>query len=289
MIFNMPCIFCGSNDIVQASYPRPTEFNNKIFKYSRCRSCGLVYIDPIPTVDDYNKMYSNAYHDEFYFKEAPDYSPLFKALDPVVTKKSIVDYGCGDGSFLRFFKERGYQCTGVEYDPSLVQKLRNQNPSITFFTVDEFWASNDLSFAAIFFGDVLEHLAEPAVFLEKLHAKMEAGSFIMAQGPLENNRSLGLSFRKFTSSLVRGKKRIAHHTPYHISFTTARNQEMLFKKTGFQKVYYKILETPWPLPAKFSGRPVQALQYLVGQTSVLLSKLVPARLGNRFVYIGKKD
>jgi len=285
----MSCIFCGGNDITAASYPRPTRFEGKIFSYRQCRSCKLIFIEPLPTAEDYDKMYANSYHEEFYFKETDNnYSQLFNLLNPLMKNRFILDYGCGDGSFLRFLSKRGYKCAGVEYDSGLVQKLREQNRDIQFYTVDEFWSEqNDISFWLIFFGDVLEHLATPVEFLRKIYQKMPTGGLIVAQGPLENNSSLNLLFRKMTSSLI-GKDRIASHTPYHIFFSNAKNQEMLFSNTGFKTIYYKVEESPWPCPSQFSAQPVKAVQFVVGQASILFSKLLPLKMGNRFIYIGRK-
>ncbi len=286
----MKCLFCGSEQIVPARYPRPTSFNGKIFTYQQCIGCDLVFIDPIPSQDDYNKMYGKSYHDTFYFKEEkPDYTGLLEALQSKVGDKTIVDYGCGDGSFLQFFAKAGYKGIGVEYDPELVEKLKQQNPGTEFYTVDEFWnAGNELRFSVIFFGDVLEHLDKPAEFVRSVFNKLPPNGLIMAQGPLENNDNLGLYFRKFTSSLATGEKRLASHIPYHITFTNATNQEKLFNDAGFKTEFYEVNETPWPLPSKFSPDPVKAAQYLVGQASMLLSKAVPAKQGNRFIYIGRK-
>lgn len=286
----MTCPFCNSKNINDASFPRPTRFNNKLFSYRECRDCALIFIDPIPDVEDYNAMYSNQYHEQFYFKkEVIDYSPIRDAVDKFILDKVIVDYGCGDGSFLRFFQKSGYSCIGVEYDKELVEKLKVQNPQISFLTVDEFWSKNDLKFSVIFFGDVLEHIAKPAEFLRSVNKKLPENGFLVAQGPLENNSNLGHYFRKMTSSFTTKENKIVTNTPYHITFTTAKNQEELFKNTGFETMLYKINETPWPFPAHFSPQPVKAIQFFVGQASVFISKIVPAKMGNRFLYVGRKN
>ena len=199
----MDCLFCRSENISEASYPRPSFFNNKLFSYKHCRDCGLVFIDPLPSGDDYDKMYAKTYHNEFYFKEVtPDYSNWRILLEKYRDKKKIVDYGCGDGSFLKYFASAGYECTGVEYDPELVTRLQKDHPGIVFYTVEEFWQKDPgKKFDMIFMGDVLEHIATPSDFLKNLMQKIETNGLIAAQGPLENNTTLALGFRKFSSRL----------------------------------------------------------------------------------------
>lgn len=287
----MKCLFCHSENINQAAYPRPTRFNGKIFTYRHCKDCNLVFIDPIPGKDDYDKMYEKSYHDEFYFRETPDYSNWFRLFEKLSSEKSIVDYGCGDGGFVKYFHSKGYQCIGVEYDPLLVQRLKEQHPGINFYTVEEFWALDPSKlFNAIFMGDVLEHLDAPADFLKKLAMKIKKGGVIAAQGPLENNGNLALDFRKITSRIFSGsgEKAIASHVPYHISFSDAKNQEMIFKKAGLTTEYYHVFETPWPFPSKFSSSPGNNVRHLIAKTSIFLSRILPGKKGNRFEYAGKK-
>jgi len=283
----MNCLFCLSSRIENASYPRSTIFNNKQFNYKRCKDCGLVFIDPLPNDDDYGKMYAASYHNEFYFNEtAPDYTNWFQLLQQFSKGKNLLDYGCGDASFLKFFHQKGYQCTGVEYDPELVSRLRKENPGIRFFTVDDFWKQNE-TFHIIFMGDVLEHMATPAGFLKNLHDKLSNNGLIAAQGPLENNAHLALNVRKFFSGL-KGSKSMASHVPYHISFSNAKNQEMVFRNSGLETKYFKVFETTWPFPGQFSFSPAAGFQYLVAKTSIALSKMLPGKMGNRFLYIGEK-
>src|SRR5687767_4841016 len=97
---SLKCLFCHSDRIAPTSFPRPTIFNNKKFNYRKCLDCDLVFIDPVPDTGDYNRMYANSYHDEFYFKESPDYTEWFTLFEKYSKEKSLLDYGCGDGSFI---------------------------------------------------------------------------------------------------------------------------------------------------------------------------------------------
>lgn len=288
----MNCLFCGSENIRKAAYPRPTIFNNKQFDYKRCSDCGLVFIDPLPAPADYDRMYAASYHNEFYFNEQPpDYSNWFNLLEQYSREKQILDYGCGDGSFLRYFHQRGYECTGVEYDPALVNRLRNENGGIRFMTVDDFWKDDGIRCNAVFMGDVLEHLSTPADFLKKLMPKMKSGGLVAAQGPLENNANFALMVRKLVSrvkTMVNGKE-AARHVPYHIFFATASNQKAVFDRAGLECRYYEVFETTWPYPEKFSAAPTAGFQYMVAKTSIALSGIVPGKLGNRFLYVGQKN
>jgi 2-polyprenyl-3-methyl-5-hydroxy-6-metoxy-1,4-benzoquinol methylase len=283
----MYCLFCASDDIAKARFPRQTLFNGKKFQYYQCKQCDLIFIDPLPTADDYGKMYSKAYHTEFYFKETPaDHTHLYELLEKNIDERIILDYGCGDGSFLNFFYQRGYKCIGIEYDKLLVEELSRRFPGIQFFTVDEFdkVAQNEKP-TVIYLGDVLEHLSRPSQFIRLLHSRLNQSGLVMAQGPIENNFTLALTYRKLISRFKTGKD--ANHVPYHIIFSNSKNQKEVFEKNGFNTIHYKIYETAWPFPERFSLRPMVALKWLMARTSILFSKLFFAKSGNRFIYLGK--
>jgi len=282
----MNCLFCRSVNVKKANFPRATRFNHKIFHYMQCRDCDLIFIDPVPAEEDYSSMYNPSYHDQFYFKDdgGLDYSNIYNLLEENISEKSLVDYGCGDGSLLRYFSTKGYRCIGVEYDKELVNVLRKKNPNITFLTIDEFWEQNQSGYSAIYMGDVLEHLSDPYQFLESLQARLRENGLILVQGPLENNFSLALLYRKSVSLFRFG--RLANHTPYHISFSNASNQRKFFESKALKTLHYKVYETPWPFPERFSFNPVAAIKWLVARLSMLFSKALPGKAGNRFIYLG---
>ncbi len=180
---------------------------------------------------------------------------------------------------------------GIEYDPELVVRLNNENPGMTFYTVDEFWGIDDkVQYDKIFMGDVLEHMTKPRKFLENLFKKIKPGGLIAAQGPLENNNSLALRFRKAISGLKTSiTKAQATHIPYHIFFSNAVNQKAVFENTGLNTLYYHVFETAWPFPSKPSKAPGVIFKYLIARSSILVSQILPGQRGNRFLYIGRKN
>ena len=288
----MNCLFCKSSEIEPTVIPRKTYFNNKIFSYSRCKNCALVFIDPLPVEDDYAIMYSSKYHEDFYFNDCiPDYSDLLQNILPYKTDATILDYGCGDGSFLKFFQKNNFKCTGTEFTSDLVKNLKIKNDGIEFFGIDEFWDKNESNtYNFIHLGDVLEHLTAPEEMIQKLCKRLNSeGGIIIFRGPLEDNASFGFMCRYATSWIQQklNPTSVATHVPYHISFADINNQEILFKRAGLEKLHYKVWETPWPYPESAEGGLGTKIKYVLGQISVFLVKKFSTKHGNRFLYIGR--
>jgi 2-polyprenyl-3-methyl-5-hydroxy-6-metoxy-1,4-benzoquinol methylase len=283
------CLFCNSSALTEASFPKPTSFNQKVFHYKHCDQCGLVFIDPLPSDEDFRAMYPIAYHDEFYFKgEGVDYSFLYNHIQSKLTGRKILDYGCGDGGFLKYMQAQGFSCTGVEYNPALVAKLAAHHTGISFLSIDDFWNRNDEQYEVIHLGDVFEHLTAPYEFLMKITGKLTPAGVLVVHGPIENNPSLGLGLRKLTSTIlgIIRPGQISGHVPYHTIFSTAANQKLVLERAGLKERYFHVYETPWPYPEQWSPRPGTSVKYLLGQLSLMISRLSANSLGNRFIYVG---
>ena len=48
-------------------FPYGTWWSGRLFEMIGCSSCGTAFVDPLPTADDFLKMYDrDDYHDEYY-------------------------------------------------------------------------------------------------------------------------------------------------------------------------------------------------------------------------------
>jgi len=54
------CPFCFSGEHT-SSYLPSTFFNNKRFDYVKCINCKLIYLNPFPVADDFEKLYPATY------------------------------------------------------------------------------------------------------------------------------------------------------------------------------------------------------------------------------------
>jgi len=97
-----------------------------------CKNCGLVYVNPRFDKKEHKKYYSSDKYKKIYFKVNQPTEDLlewsmkrakknydffdtninFKRLKKKV--KKILDIGCSDGAMLYYFKNKGWQVSGIE-------------------------------------------------------------------------------------------------------------------------------------------------------------------------------
>lgn len=289
-IIEINCLFCGSTKSKESFYA-PIRFNNKQFVYRECLNCKLNYNFPLLTPDDYEKLYSISYHEEYYFKEQKDFSKQTGIIQQQKDIISVIDFGCGDATFLNSLQKKGVTCTGVEFNPELVNKLSLAYPDITFYTVEDFFENKD-QYDCAHLGDVLEHMVQPAETVKMLSKRIRNGGYLFVEGPIEHNPSLGYYFRKSYFSLIKKIKpnRIVDGAPYHTFLANKKNQLHFFKLMGYSTSLMEIYEAAWPFPDKLAEAKSLKLkiEYLVAKVSLAAAKIF-SQFGNRFYYLGKKE
>ena len=278
------CPICGTQP-TSSAFPYATMFNGVFFKYLKCSRCSSVFVDPIPDSKTFAKMYAKAdYHDCYYGgKECGEYLVSTKVLKQYLPAGAFVlDYGCGLGGFLTALKEEGFIPYGVEFDQDAAF-VAGLNAGCKAISVDEFQnQSVKPIFDAIYFGDVLEHLPDPANTLKELLGYLKPDGVLFVEGPLEINPSpvywACLIFGAI-KRLVRPKF-VASHPPTHL-FRTGELQQLaffLYVEPRLTLKHWQVYETGWPYA---SGSVIK--QAIAGLAKGIGGRELFGRtLGNRF-------
>jgi O-antigen chain-terminating methyltransferase len=109
-----------------------------------------------------------------------EYLPLFEGHAPVL------DVACGHGAFLALLREKGIEACGVDLDPDMVARCREQQLDVTQADAFEYLESlPDDSLGGIFSAQFIEHLPAPGyVRLVRLaHRKLRAGGVLVLETP----------------------------------------------------------------------------------------------------------
>jgi SAM-dependent methyltransferase len=158
--------------------------------YFRCPACGLVFVARIPE----DKI--AGFYVDYTTHGAPAPSALgrvgrtarastlkeFEASAPVLPSPGpVLDYGCGDGSFLVELRDRRHtDLVGYDFDPKARQAARQSGAEI----VDgEEGLEARGPFSVITLNHVIEHVVDPVEVLSNLGGLLQPGGRIVIRTP----------------------------------------------------------------------------------------------------------
>ena len=286
------CLLCHAplGDVV---FPFATVWNGQEYWYRHCSACGSSTVDPLPDDLQLRVMYSwSAYHQEHYSNLTEEVTPsaLDGVLPALVGCQTLLDFGCGNGSFLRLAREAGFTCQGVELDEAS-RLVAEANSGCPVVSLEEILAAGK-KFDVIHLGDVLEHLRDPAITMLDLEALLSERGRFFVEGPLETNTSLVLVAAKAIKAVRSpfGKRSIGTLPPFHLFQTNAAAQRDFFAELlGYEMERYIVWESGWPYRLR---RPANSkseiIRDLIGRAAVgteRIGRVFGLKLGNRFAAV----
>lgn len=167
------CPICKSveTDFLE-NFENPLLPNSKLSFFS-CKYCGILFYDPLPSVD-YSIIWEEEYYDKFYIEYDAGLIFMSSLLFPIKDKtfENMLEIGCGLGFILDMAKEMidVKNLKGIE--PSYLKRTKLFPYEIISGFFPESISENDEQFDLIICSEVIEHTPNPLYFLENLGAKL---------------------------------------------------------------------------------------------------------------------
>lgn len=234
------------------------------FRAVRCRGCGVVRYDPMPTAAQLEAVYRDAWErdDSRYRTEYLDdarvdlsrtvhFTPHLETLEAHVPKGDILDVGCSSGAFLELAVERGWTGHGCDLGEGACKAAAERTGCDvrhgTLETLD--FASEQ--FMAVHAAQVIEHVLDPAAFVEAAKRILRPGGGLFIAAPVIEPRVFWTTYHAqqlIIPRVSRGREfafpwAIDH--PFHILIPTARALEALLDAHGFDVVWKRLV--PWQI------------------------------------------
>ena len=222
------CPLCGAE---------PIEFavDYQGFHLCRCAECGLQFQNPRLSFNELaEKIYTKDYcpgHEETASDAA--YERQIANFERFLGRKgSVLDVGCGNGSFLLFAERHGWRPFGADIALSpetsrLTCPLwEGRLPEIDF---------GHATFDVIRFNHVIEHLQNPLVELERCKSLLNPGGLIFIGVP--NVAGLSPRIKNLQSRSGLKKKKWRHYAAtHHLFFFTSDTLRAMIERSGYQVV-----------------------------------------------------
>jgi SAM-dependent methyltransferase len=239
------CNFPGTHNV-----PFHYEFNARRLQGFRCRSCGIIFINPQPSPDEIALLYSAEYFESGDFRcghERSAFAPgprdhLVNAATLAEIRRlrpsgAFLEVGCAAGAFLNAVRNEGYEVTGVELSQEASERARSDY-GLNVIQGDLLQANfPDGSFDVVYMGDVLEHLPDPLRTAREVHRILRPGGVLAVEVPAQTNTLF--SRLGFAVYRVAGRSATVHLPPYHLFEYRPRSLCSLLNHAGFAVAHLK--------------------------------------------------
>ena len=226
----VPCPFCGqfSEDSRMFKIPDRLWFPDCYFNLVRCDRCAFVYLNPRPDNKEIGRHYPSFDHSSAIYPKVMPSAFLWRIRQIESRKKGgrLLDVGCGNGFFLAFAFERGWDCYGLDNSPGAIQAARQKlSDRVTLTTLLEACYSSD-SFDVISLFEVLEHLPNPMDHLREIHRILKPGGWVCISVP---------NFASFERLIFR-KWWVGLDAPRHLQQLTPQSLHFFLQEAGFDAI-----------------------------------------------------
>jgi SAM-dependent methyltransferase len=156
----------------------------------------------------------------------------------------VLDLGCATGALLEKFRDRGWDCTGVEISPSAEYARRERSLDVRTLPLEACGFPAE-SFNLILASHLIEHLNDPAGFAAEVYRVLGRGGYFLVTTP---------NIVGFQARLFRGRWRSAIFD--HLYLFSVSTLSRLLRQQGFE---IQRVRTWGGLAAGAAPRPVKTL------------------------------
>jgi len=251
----MNCTTCGSSAI--GGYLR----GDDVGEILQCTSCESVFLSQERQESPAESLYGPDYFTEregYFFhdgvvdgsgQESAHVADFRAGLALIethgISSGSLLDVGCATGSFLSLAQSRGWECRGVEVSAFAAAQARERTGCEIFCGKLEDAPFEAGSFDVITMWDLLEHLPDPLLGLERARRLLKPSGLLLVNTPNENSllrRVARLLYRGSGGRITAPVNRLYHR--YHLHYFAAETLTVLYRRAGFDLVEMKTKQIP---------------------------------------------
>lgn len=244
-----PCPACGNREFraLFTSTDRLYRTTEETFQVVECRGCKLIRLNPMPKPVDLQRYYPSNYwfaSDHGQTAQLEQWYRRFVLMDHVWFVEramqeseqagTVLDVGCGGGLFLQMLKERGNAgkaapFVGLDFSLDAAGVAWRQAGVATMCGSLTTAPLAPGSCAAVTMFHVLEHLYDPASYLESAHRLLAPDGRLIVQVP----NAASWQFLMF------GERWNGIDVPRHLINFRAEDLDQLLETCGFEVLRHK--------------------------------------------------
>ncbi len=228
--------------------PVPFAVDYQGFTLCQCEKCGLQFVSPRLSYEELaDKVYSDNYFPKRSVKKVSPatvhyFERQLKEFERLLNgPRSVLDIGCGNGGFLEFAREHGWEIAGI--DIKLSPDARELGCPLWEGRLQDVDFEGN-RFDLVRMNHVLEHTQNPLGELEICRRLLAPGGVLFLSVP--NITGISPKLKNFQSRFKLKAHRWRHYAAmHHLFFFSPETLKPLVEKAGF-----RILEWNTPVPKK---------------------------------------
>lgn len=217
--------------------------------YMKCPTCKVAFREQEETSGELDAYWQQEFWSQEEIQRRKDRAPVFEDAFKLLSRLkpdggSVLDIGCGIGTFLAVCRNGGWQVTGVE--PSAIAcDVARQEYCLELvnepFSSDLFYGRK---FDAVFAAQVLHHLPDPVAFVEAIDHVLADDGIVMLRTP----NLIPLEASLYIQHVL-GRKKAFFCGPALYAFHP-ETLSLLFRRLGFSTITFANSRPYLELPAQ---------------------------------------
>lgn len=216
-----------------------------------CQSCGHAHLYPVPTIEELENFYQNTYFEEvktdwtkdqleeqnFWDINFEDKRNTLEQLLPSDSRR-ILDIGCGNGLFLKYYQRHGWEVMGIEPSTAMAKYAEEIGIPVINNAIENIVPDSLEKFDVVNLSFVLEHVSDPKAVLSWANSVLNPGGVVLIEVPNEFNE-FQMAINKFYD-----KEMWWISAPDHINYFNFDTLASLLKRIGYEVAHQ---ETTFPM------------------------------------------
>ena len=227
------CPICSHHDLRNILICKDHLVTGESFAITTCTNCNLMVTNPRPDNSSIGRYYQSekylSHHNDGslmgkLYSLAQNYTLWYKyrIIRKLQPNQTLLDYGCGSGTFLQYLASKGYDVTGVE--PSITALQHTVSKNISAYQSLNDAIEHTPKFDIITMWHVLEHIHDLRHTVKQLRKLIHKKGFLIIAVP--NTESWDAQHYK--------ENWAAYDVPRHLYHFNGQNLNLLLKDLKFK-------------------------------------------------------